>query len=424
MTMSNLPELPSVLSNIDYKYEEVEFSTFKKMVLEGTEIHIQELNDSILERVNMELNHIEKSGLKNYFLVWKSIIDFCKTNNICVGPGRGVINSSLVAKSLGLTQVNALNWNLPYQRFLNPRTEFLPAFSLDVAFDKRETVIQYLKDLFGSKHIGLLEGSSDNEGVTDVTKFLSPAGSGVVISTNALKSADSTFEFEADTNGLTIDFPVKFLQSLGCFKFDIFGLKQLDNLQEIYSKNNEQIYPTTWDDPKVYEYILSDESCDVFPFHLDNMRKFMQEFETDTIENLALAYALSRPSLNNYVDGIRAVHLEKKNSNFLHESLIEALLPTYGYIVYKEQFLEIIERMSGLGYDFADMMYRYLLEDDPKNHTLQFVEQCKARGIDNSTIQKVMSELIATQPFLFSKAHAIGVVMMGYTEIWHRIYTK
>ncbi len=150
----------------------------------------------------------------------------------------------------------------------------------------------------------------------------------------------------------------------------------------------------------------------------------MLEFETNTIENLALAYALSRPSLNNYVDGIRAIHSEKKSSNFLHESLIEALLPTFGYIFYKEQFLEIIESMSGLGYDFADMMYRYLLEDDPKNHTSQFIEQCEARGIDDSTIQKVMSELIATQPFLFSKAHAIGVVMMGYTEVWHRIYTK
>src|SRR5690606_30919692 len=120
-------------------------------------------------------NHIEKSGLKDYFLLWKSIIDFCKSNQICVGPGRGVINSSLVAKCLGLTQVHALVRGLPYQRFFNPRAGFLPSFSLDVSFDNREQVIQHLKDLFGEAHIGVLAGSNDDESDTsDATMYFSP----------------------------------------------------------------------------------------------------------------------------------------------------------------------------------------------------------------------------------------------------------
>ncbi|HUH73866.1 MAG TPA: hypothetical protein VLZ75_05605 [Chitinophagales bacterium] len=423
--MSNFPELPSIVSDIDYKYANIEFSEFKSMVYEGGKIHISHIDDSILDRINEELNHIEKSGLKDYFLLWKSIIDFCKSNQICVGPGRGVINSSLVAKCLGLTQVNALVRGLPYQRFFNPRAGFLPSFSLDVSFDNRERVIQYLKDLFGEAHIGVLAGSNDDESDTsDATMYFSPAGSGVVISDKALEPTAPTLEIECNSDNLVVDFPVKYLQSLGYFKFDIFGLKQLDHLQDIYSKNKVQIYPETWDDPKVFEYILSENSSEIFPFHKDNMREIMFEFDTNTLESLALAYALSRPSLMEYVDGIKSIHLKEKEARFLHESLYEPLESTYGYIVYKEQFLEIIVKMSGLGYDFADMMYRYLLEDDPQKHTMQFIEQCKSRGIQDTIIQQVMSELISSQPFLFSKAHALGVVMMGYTDVWHKIYTK
>lgn len=420
--MSNFPKLPSTISKTEYKYEEIDFSTFKSMVYEGAKNHLKIIDDITLDRIIEELNHIEKSNLKNYFLLWKSIIDFCDNNKICVGPGRGVINSSLVAKCLGLTQVNALEWNLPYQRFFNPKSGFLPSFSLDVSYKNREIIIQYLKDLYGKSHIGALAGRDDDE--NGISKYFSPAGSGIIISTNDLKPSVPSFRLNDETNELIVDFPVKYLQNLGCIKFDIFGLKQLDPIQDIYIKNNQQVYPNRWNDPKVFEYILSPNSKDIFPFGMENMRDFMLEFETNTIEGLALAYALSRPSLMNYVEGMKAIHLEEKNSFFIHESLYEPLKSTYGYIVFKEQFLEIIVRMSGMEYDFADMMYRYLLEDDPEKHTLQFIDKCEANGIEMTVIQQVMTELIASQPFLFSKAHAIGVILMGYTEIWHRIYSK
>ncbi len=423
--MSKFPEVPSILADIEYQYEKIEFSTFKSMVYKGAETQLNELNDSVLDRISEELAQIEKSELKDYFLLWKSIIDFCNTNQICRGPGRGVINCSLVAKCLGFTQVNALEWNLPYQRFLNITSGVLPSFSLDVSLENRDLIVQYLKKLFGNSHIGALAGRDDEEIIsTEVAKYFSSAGSGIVISANDLKPTVPTFKLKDNSNELIVDFPIKYLQNLGCIKFDIFGLKQLESLQKIYTKNEEKIYPDSWDDPKVFEYILSTKSQDIFPFHLNNTRRFMLEFETNTIESLALAYALSRPSLMNYIDGMKAIYKEEKDLFFLHESLHEPLKSTYGYIVYKEQFLEIIVRMSGFGYDFADMMYRYLLEDDLQNHTLQFIDQCEANGIEMNVIQQVMSELIASQPFLFSKSHAIGAIMMGYTEIWHKIYSK
>lgn len=424
--MSNFPQLPSVLPDIDYSYVEVDFSAFRSMVYDGAKTKLNEINDTVLDRISEELEQIGKFELKNYFLLWKSITDFCEINQICVGPGRGVINSSLVAKCLGLTQVNALDWNLPYQRFFNPKSGFLPSFSLDVFFDKRDLIIQYLKDLYGSSRIGALAGGNDDEsGLANFTKYFSPAGSGIVISANAIKPSVPTFNLrDENSNELIVDFPIKYLQNLGCLKFDIFGLKQLDPLQKNYIKGKNPLYPNQWNDKKVFDFILSSKSKKIFPFHLDSMRQFMHQFETNTIESLALAYALSRPSLMNYVDGMKAIKNEERDSFFLHESLHEPLKSTYGYIVYKEQFLEIVVSMSGLGYEFADMMYRYLLEDDPEKHALQFIDACEANGIEMPIIQQVMSELIASQPFLFSKAHAIGVIMMGYTEIWHEIYSK
>ncbi len=420
--MNKFPVLPSQISNTSTITEETDFSTFKSMVYEGARSNLEEVSDLTLDRIIEELGHIEQMGLKDYFLFWKSIIDFCELENICIGPGRGVINGSIVAKCLGFTQINSLEWKLPYQRFFNPASDLLPAFSLDVPDDKRDLIIQYLRNTYGKAHVGALAGRNDDEsGIANVSKYFTPAGSGVVISANALKPTVPTMKLHDGTEDLIVDYPTKYLQNLGCIKFDIFGIKQLETLQKLHNRKISPVYPRKWDDPKVFKSILSSKSKDVFPFQNEVMRQFMKDFHTDNIENLALAYAVSRPGLQAYIEGMRLIHQEENDSYFPHESLYEPLKSTYGYIVYKEQFLEIIVQMSGFGYDFADMMYRNLLEDDPQQHTLRFMERCESNGIDMNIIQQVMTELIASHPFLFSKAHALGVVMMGYTQIWHQV---
>lgn len=423
--MNKFPSLPSQISASSVTVEEIDFDAFKSMVYEGAGYNLGDVNDETLDRIIEELQYIEKTGLKDYFLFWKSLLDFCGQEKICQGPGRGVINSSIVAKCLGFTQVNAMEWKLPFQRFFNPVSGLLPAFTLDIPDDKREVIIEYLKNTYGKAHVGALAGRNDDEsGIANISKFFTPAGSGVVISANALKPTVPTLRLHDGTQELIVDYPTKYLQNLGCIKFDIFGIKQLEPLQKLLEQKTSPIYPEKWNDSKVFDFILSSKSKDIFPFQNDIMRQFMKDFETDSIETLALAYAVSRPGLQPYIEGMKAIYQEENDSYFPHESLYEPLQSTYGYIVYKEQFLDIIVKMSGFGYDFADMMYRNLLEDDPQRHTLQFMDRCEQNGIDMSVIQQVMTELIASHPFLFSKAHALGVVMLGYTQIWHQIHGR
>lgn len=423
--MPKFPELPQQISEYSTIVSDVDFGAFKSMVYEGASQNLPEMNDAALDRLMEELKQIESLELKEYFLFWKSIVQFCEESNICIGLGRGVINGSLVATCLGFTKVNPLDWNLPFQRFFNPASGQLPTFSIDIPVEKREVVLNFLKENFGKAHVGLLAGRNDDEsGMSNITKILSPAGSGIVISAQALKPTVPTLKLYDESNELIVDYPTKYLQNLGCFKFDVFGIKQLDFLQEIKDKKLRDLYPSKWDDPTVFQRILSTKSKDIFPFQNDIMRQLMKDFHTDSIEKLALAYAVSRPGLQSYIDGMKRIHKEEDVLFFLHESLHQPLAPTYGYIVYKEQFLEIVVAMSGYDYSFADMMYRYLLEDDPEKHTLKFMDACEERGIDMSIIQQVMTELIASHPFLFSKAHAIGAVMLGYTQVWHQIHHR
>jgi DNA polymerase III alpha subunit len=111
-----------------------------------------------------------------------------------------------------------------------------------------------------------------------------------------------------------------------------------------------------------------------------------------------------------------------EDAYFPHESLYAPLSSTYGYIVYKEQFIEIVVGMAGFSYAEADEMCRVLLDDDnTENYTARFMEACAKRGIEEEITQQVMSELIASRPFIFSRAHAIGAVMIGYTLAWHQM---
>lgn len=422
LTMPKFPELPHQISDTPILVAEMDFSAFKSMVYEGAAQHLTEMTDAALDRLIEELKVTEDLDLKDYFIFWKSIVQFCEDSNICIGLGRGVINGSLIAYCLGFTKVNPLDWNLPYQRFIHPLTGQLPVFSIDIPVEKREIVLQFLKESFGRAHVGLLAGRNDDEsGITNIAKVLSPAGSGIVISAQALKPTVPTLKLYDESQELIVDYPTKYLQNLGCFKFDIFGLKQLDFLQELKDQKVRDLYPAEWNDPEVFSYILSSKSKNIFPFQNDIMRPLMKELNTDSIEKLALAYSLSRPGLQSYIEDIKRIHKDEDILYFPHDSLFEPLSSTYGFIVYKEQFLEIVVAMSGFGYEFADMMYRFLLEDDPDKHTLRFIDACEERGIDMSIIQQVMAELIASHPFLFSKAHAIGTVMLGYTQVWHHI---
>ncbi|MGP1414100.1 MAG: DNA polymerase III subunit alpha [Bacillales bacterium] len=103
----------------------------------------------IKNRLNYEYSIIKKMGYCNYFLIVQDIVLFAKNNNIPVGPGRGSACGSLISYILEITEVNPLEYNLLFERFLNPKRMSMPDIDIDFAHNQRELVINYLKEKYG-----------------------------------------------------------------------------------------------------------------------------------------------------------------------------------------------------------------------------------------------------------------------------------
>ena len=109
--------------------------------------------DKYKQRLSYELNIINEMGFPNYFLVVYDFIKFAKKNKILVGPGRGSAAGSLVAYSLGITDIDPLEYDLLFERFLNPARKTMPDIDTDFPDDKRGEVINYVIEKYGKKRV-------------------------------------------------------------------------------------------------------------------------------------------------------------------------------------------------------------------------------------------------------------------------------
>ena len=101
------------------------------------------------ERLVFEVKTIAQMGFPGYFLIVADFINWAKNNGVPVGPGRGSGAGSLVAYSLGITDLDPLRYNLLFERFLNPERVSMPDFDIDFCQHGRDRVIQYVKDKYG-----------------------------------------------------------------------------------------------------------------------------------------------------------------------------------------------------------------------------------------------------------------------------------
>src|SRR3954453_6284025 len=102
------------------------------------------------ERLEFEISTIIQMGFPGYFLIVADFINWAKNNGVPVGPGRGSGAGSLVAYSLGITDLDPLRYGLLFERFLNPERVSMPDFDVDFCQDGRDRVIDYVKEKYGA----------------------------------------------------------------------------------------------------------------------------------------------------------------------------------------------------------------------------------------------------------------------------------
>ncbi|MBQ6817305.1 MAG: DNA polymerase III subunit alpha [Bacilli bacterium] len=137
-------------SSKDYLHDLAVVGLKKRLIdnkIEKSEYH------KYLHRLQYELDVICKMGFADYFLIVYDFIKYAKNNNILVGPGRGSGPGSLVAYSLGITEINPLEFDLLFERFLNPYRVSMPDIDTDFPDDRREDVIKYMGTRYGKSRV-------------------------------------------------------------------------------------------------------------------------------------------------------------------------------------------------------------------------------------------------------------------------------
>ncbi len=139
----NLPE-----GEVDYK------SYLRKLVDKGIKYRFGDtVSKEVLDRIDYELGVINDMNYASYFLVVRDFIEWSKNNGIVVGPGRGSGAASMVSYVLDITDLNPLDYDLIFERFLNPDRISMPDFDIDFADDRREEVIKYVVEKYGKNRV-------------------------------------------------------------------------------------------------------------------------------------------------------------------------------------------------------------------------------------------------------------------------------
>ena len=157
MLESSKPRLPKFLdSTLDENKELYKLSHegLNKKILNINKKEISSFDKKKYQkRLNYEINIIKKTGYSGYFLIVSDFISWAKNQNIPVGPGRGSGAGSLVAWTLGITDLDPIKYDLLFERFLNPDRVTLPDFDIDFCQDKRDKVLKYIVKKYGKKKV-------------------------------------------------------------------------------------------------------------------------------------------------------------------------------------------------------------------------------------------------------------------------------
>ncbi len=124
-----------------------------KLCFDGLHQKYAHPEGELTERLTYELNTIRNMGYVDYFLIVWDFINYARTNGIMVGPGRGSAAGSIVAYTLGITNIDPIKYQLLFERFLNPERVSMPDIDIDFCFERRQEVIDYVVRKYGAEKV-------------------------------------------------------------------------------------------------------------------------------------------------------------------------------------------------------------------------------------------------------------------------------
>jgi DNA polymerase-3 subunit alpha len=254
---------------------------------------------------------------------------------------------------------------------------------------------------------------------------------GIVLSAHPLYSFTPVYNF-SDKESAT-QFDMNYLEEIGLLKMDILGLSNLSIIQETMNLVNQfenkqlKISDINIDDPNIYQLISNKLTLGLFQLESAGMNKAIEKIKPSSFEDIVALLALFRPGPMDFIPdyGKRKAGLEKVE--YVHDSLIEILKPTYGIIVYQEQITKILQVYAGFDLAEADLVRKAISKKEELKLLeikQQFITKSKQMGHSEDEANKVYDLILKFANYGFNRAHSVSyayiTVQMAYLKYHHR----
>ena len=402
---------------------ETHYDYLKKLCDDGLkERYGENPTKEIMERAEYELSVIKKMGYVDYYLIVWDFIHYAKSQGIPVGPGRGSGAGSILAYSIGITDIDPIKYGLLFERFLNPERISMPDFDVDFCYERRQEVIDYVARKYGHDHVSQIitfgtmsarmvirdvarvldvpyseadslakmipneihitikkaleqnielkqryENEPDIKNLLDIAMGLegmprqtSTHACGIVITKDPV---DTYVPLYVRDNQISTQYIMTTLEELGLLKMDFLGLRTLTVIQDTINlvEKNRGIkveYDKDMADPKVYKLWQDGNTSGVFQFESQGMTNFMKELKPDCLEDLIAGVSLYRPGPMDQIPRYIKGKQNPGHNEYTHPSLEPILNVTYGCMVYQEQVMQIVRELAGYSLGRADLVRR------------------------------------------------------------------
>lgn len=458
------------------KQDDIEL--LRKLSYEGLKYRYGTKNKIARERVDKELQIIHKLGFSSYFLITHDIIQYSLSKGYYhVGRGSGA--NSVVAYCLKIVDVDPIELDLYFERFINPKRTSPPDFDIDYSWKERDDVQDYIFKRYGRERVALLGAMSTfvgksiyrelgkvyglpKEEIDDLIRYPTHERNQNDITTKMHRIASMMTGFpnlrsihaggvlvsEAPITHFTaLDMPPKgfpttqwdmyVAEDLGYEKLDILSQRGIGHIKDAvaYIKENKGIdidfhqVSTFKKDKKVKNLLQQGETIGCFYIESPAMRGLIKKLRCDNYLTLVAASSIIRPGVAR--SGMMREYIYRYNNpnsfKYLHPVMEEQLKETFGVMVYQEDVLKVCHHYAGLDLGDADVLRRAMSgktrsKDEFNRIVKKFFTNSKKLGRNEDVTKEVWRQIESFAGYSFSKAHSASYAVESFQSLFLKAY--
>lgn len=431
------------------------------------------------DRIERELSIIKTKGFTAYYLIAYDLIRFAKKQGYdFVGRGSGA--NSTVAYCLGITNVDPIELDLYFERFLNEERVSPPDFDIDFSWDNRDAIYEYIFSKYGYDHVCLLGTHVTYQGKSIIRElgkvFGLPKGEIDALVENRKQEMDRDhigkmiFDYAAyivakelpasisiHAGGVLItekpiytytatEFPPKSLpvsqfemhaaEDFGIYKFDILSQRGLGHIKEAvkHVKRNRGIdidvyqFKKFKEDEKIKDLMRNSKAMGCFYVESPAMRMLLGKLRCSDYITLVAASSIIRPGVASsgmMKEYIQRFHMVQNGGTYksIHPIMDEIMKETYGVMVYQEDVIRVAHYFAGLTLTEADVLRRgmsgkYRSREEFQRVKDRFFEGCKERGYESKVTDRVWFEIESFAGYSFAKGHSASYAVESYQSLF------